>query len=96
MLQISGYDAIDDAEDNSKERVKYGKSSVQMDLMLNIMCQGVHMKYILCGVLIYDPVNESTADLGHYSTINMDFNKGAWTGMDDDTVKHYIFISSHE
>ena len=44
MLQISGYKAIDDAEDNSKERVNKGKCSVQIDLMLNIMCQGVNMK----------------------------------------------------
>ena len=87
MLQISGYNAIDDAEDNWKSRVKKGKCSVQMDLMLNIMCQGVHIKYILCGVLVYNPVNESTADLGHYSKMNMYFNRGAWSGMDDDTVR---------
>ena len=52
------------------------------------MCQGVHMKYILCGVLFYDPLNETTADLGHYSTMNMGFNTGAWSGMDDDLVRH--------
>ena len=87
MLQISGYDTIDDAEDRSKSRVNKGKCSVQIDLMLNLMCQGVNMKYILCGVLLYDTLNESTDDLGHYSTMNMDFNTGAWTGMDDDVVR---------
>ena len=57
MLQISGYKDIDDAEDNCKARVNYGKCSVQMDLMLNIMCKGIHMEYILCGVFLYYPVN---------------------------------------
>ena len=51
------------------------------------MCQGVNTEYILCCVLIYDPVNENTSDLGHYSTMNMNFNKGSWTGIDDDTVR---------
>ena len=37
--------------------------------------------------MVYDPVNESTADLGHYSTMNMGFNTGAWTGMDDDVLR---------
>ena len=65
--------------------------------MLNIMCQGLCMEYILCGVLIYDPENGRTADLGHYSTMNMDFNTGTWTGMDDDTVRRiYSFPLMHE
>ena len=29
------------------------------------MCQGVNIKYMLCGLLLYDPLNERTADLGH-------------------------------
>ena len=37
--------------------------------------------------MLYDPVNEITADLGHYSTMNMEFNTGSWTGMDDDAVR---------
>ena len=86
MLQTSGCDNIDDSEDKSKSRVNKGKCSVQIDLMLNLMCPGVNMKYSLCCVLLYDPLNESTVDIGHYSTMNMDFNTGAWTGMDDDVI----------
>ena len=44
MLQISGYNAIDNAENNSKSRVNKGKCSVQIDLMINVMFQGVNMK----------------------------------------------------
>ena len=51
------------------------------------MCQGVNMKYILCGVFLYDPLNESTSDLGNYSTMDMDFNIESWTSMDDDVVR---------
>ena len=51
------------------------------------MCQGVNMKYILCGVFLYYPLNARTDDLGHYSTMNIYFNTGSCTGMDDDVVR---------
>ena len=37
--------------------------------------------------MIFDPANSGSADLGHYSTMNMDFNTGLWAGMDDDTIR---------
>ena len=36
--------------------------------------------------MLYDLLDGRTFDLGHYSTINIDFNTVAWTGMDDDVV----------
>ena len=35
---------FDDSEDSSKSRVNKGKFSVKVNLMLNLMCQGVNMK----------------------------------------------------
>ena len=42
---------------------------------------------MLCGVLLYDTLNVSTADLVHYSTMNMNFNTSACTGMDENVVR---------
>ena len=44
ILQISRYNAIDYSEDNSKARVNKVECSVQIDLILNLMSQGVNMK----------------------------------------------------
>ena len=77
ILQISGYNTIVGVEDKSKSRVNKGKYSIQIDLFLDLMCKGVQMEYILCGVLLYDTLNSSTADYGYYITIDMDFETGA-------------------
>ena len=44
MFKISGYNAIDDAEDKSKSRVNKGKFSVKNYLFLNLMCKVVQRK----------------------------------------------------
>ena len=87
MIEISGYVTSTNSEDKSQSRVKCGTSDMTIDLMLHFMCEGVRIEYILCGVLIFDPEKTGSADLGHYSTMNMDFNTGLWTGMDDDTIR---------
>ena len=76
MIQISGYDTITNSEDKSQARVNYVKSDITIDLMLHFMFEGVPIEYILCGVSIFDPANTCSADLGHYSTMNMYFNTG--------------------
>ena len=87
MFQISGYKAIDDAKENSRSILNKGKCSLQIDLILNIIFQGVNMKYILCGIWVYNPLNEINDDVGHYSTMNIDLNTGSWTGIDDGKVR---------
>ena len=58
---------------------------MRIDLMLHFMCEGVPIEYILCGVFIFYPENTGIAYLVNYSTVDMDFNTGSQTGIDDDT-----------
>ena len=86
MIQIHEYKADNESYDKSQLRAKNNSSNLTIDLMLQCMCECQCIEYILCGLLIFDPTSDHKTR-GHYSTMNMDFNTGSWTGIDDDTVR---------